>query len=535
MKSNLILSLNNAKDFLKNKNKDGYSVYDHICELINFIVVEKPEKCYENFELISNHIKESKKRSTQILNKKEIDNCNLDSYVLNEHTKKKKEWLEKLKLLFIKNSEIKTINLPFMRDFYEQIKLINWAGYQIKKNLIFYLNNSIKKILEQYKDKLKSLNFWGILKGIKNDYYILEGELKNKKEIFFNKIKNSKKSSDISDDEELSTNKSSSSSDDNKDYSRKVIQKKKKKTEKKKKKSKLIYKKEDYEYFNKKVNKNIYWVSINGKDQWVLLKFTTPKNIKIANKINKMLTGDLNHIITSFNKITIKEKHYLRAIISIISSNTHISPKNYFILKQKSKNKENNEDKKRKNKEDDDEEDENEEEEEDEDEDEDQNDEYLKDEDDEIIENKNFQFETNFLLNIDNWVYFKYNFLPNGHISYPKNIGFKKSKKYQNIIEKNPPLKILRNINEEKQQNDNLWRLKHLNQGGYYGKHNLHYDVIIIYNLLFNGAFTIYYNKQYFNFYIGNGIKLQHAFLHTYAPGKIQSDKSELSEVDQIN
>ncbi|CRG99922.1 radial spoke head protein, putative [Plasmodium relictum] len=530
MRSNLILSLNNAKDFLKNKNKDGYSVYDHICELINFIVVEKPEKCYENFELISNHIKERKKRSDKILSEKEIDKSNLDNYILNEYIKKKKEWLEKLKLLFIKNSEIKPINLPFMRDFYEQIKLINWAGYHIKKNIICYLNNSIKNILEKYKDELKSLNFWGILKGIKNDYYILEGELKDKKDISFLKKKDSEKYSDTSYDEVLSSNKSSPSTDDSKDTSQKMKQKKKKNTEKKKKINKFSYKKEDYEYFNKKVNKNVYWVSINGKDEWVLLKFTAPQYIKITNKINKMLTGDLNHIITSFPKITIKEKHYLRAIISIISANTHISPKNYYILKQKNKDKENSEEEKQKNKD----EDENEVEEYEEKE---NNQEQMRDDTHgEIIENKKFQFETNSLLNVNNWVYFRYNFLPNGHISYPKNIIIKKSKKIKNIIKKNPPLKILRNINSENhQQNNYAWRIKHLNPGGYYGKNNLHYDIIIIYNLLYYGAFTIYFNKQFFNFYIGNGIKLQHTYLHTYAPGKIQSDKSELSEVDQIN
>ncbi|SBS85101.1 radial spoke head protein, putative [Plasmodium malariae] len=642
MKSNLLLSLNNAKDYLKKRNENGESVYDHICDIINFIVVEKPDKCYENFEIISSHIKESKKNgctSSNDVNSNKVgqidlkDN-NLDNYILSDYIKKKKEWLEKIKFLFQKSSENKPIRLPFIRNLYEQVKLINWAGYNIKKDLICYINNSIKQILKQYKEELISLNFWGILKGIKNDYYILEGQLKKDTNIFSRKKKNSIYSDDST--REVSSNGGSSSSilkndnssrgrgsrdndsrsnesrnsssrgrgsrdndsrsnesrnssnrdsnsrgnnhSDNDDelYDKRGDKGRRGKTkrpgrEKRKPSSsgKYAYTKEDYNHFNKNVNKHVYWVSINGTDKWILLKFTTPEYIKIASQTNKILTGNMNHIITSFPNIAIKEKHYLRAIISIISSNTHISPKNYYISKSKNKINRKKKRKKRRNNRGNDEGEQDEEENEEDDEDEDEEDEEDEDDkqrydeeeesqeehrdqneeeeqeekedyetpyNDEIVENKKFQYDTNFLQNIENWVYSKHHFLPNGHIDYPKKMKSKRNKKIQNIIKQNPPLKVLRNINPQKEnQHSHTWKIKHLNHGHYYGVHNSHYDIIIIYNFFFYGAFTVYFNKQYFNFYIGNGIKSKHAFIHTYQPGKVYSDKSELSEEDQTS
>ncbi|ETW46243.1 hypothetical protein PFMALIP_05691, partial [Plasmodium falciparum MaliPS096_E11] len=200
MKGNLILSLNNAKDYLKNKNDEGNNVYDHICDIINFIVVEKPEKSYENFELISNHIKESKKcNHVRIIDEKkdegEREKNNLDNYILNEHIKKKKKWLHKMKKWYFENNmekkkNNKTLLLPFLHNIFEQMKLINWAGYHVKNNLICYINKSMKNIIQQYKDELLYLRFWGIIKGTHNDYYILEGEVKKDITIFSKKKKN---------------------------------------------------------------------------------------------------------------------------------------------------------------------------------------------------------------------------------------------------------------------------------------------------------------------------------------------------------
>ncbi|ANQ08014.1 Uncharacterized protein PCOAH_00023670 [Plasmodium coatneyi] len=617
MKNNLMLSLNNAKDYLKSRNENGQSVYNHICDVINFIIVEKPEKSYEHFEMISSHIKESKKgdsvsapsnalyassshrgkgKTSKDANSRDV---NLDNYILQDYIKNKKDWLAKIKFSLQKKVQPKYSHLPFLKNFYEQAKLINWAGYHIGSDSVWLINESVKDVLEKYKNELASLHFWGILKGVKKDYYILEGLLKGDSSFLFQKKGGKSAPSEDSnggassrsggsestdggeqeeDDEDDDNNDDEEEEEENDNEEEQEYRNKNhRKSTNRKGKNKstdnhqLKYKKEDFVTFNKRVNRYVYWASVNGTDEWVLLKPTTPEYIQMASKTNKMLTGDMNKIITAFPNIAIKEKHYLRALISLISSHTHISPRKYYITrgaekkqlagkgKKGAKNQNSDEDEDEqdysdasngKNDDSSETKDENEytengeEEDEADDEGEKRNGDPDHDNDnhdagdDILIENKKFQFDANALSRLENWVHCKHNFLPNGHVCYPKdgptkNGGRASNAKMKHIIKHNPPLKILRGINAQKEnQVAPTWKVKHLNPGHYYGDHSLHYDVIVLYNFIFYGAFTVYSNKQFFNFYIGNGIKSKHSFIHTYQPGKVESDESELSEVD---
>ncbi|CAA9988072.1 radial spoke head protein, putative [Plasmodium knowlesi strain H] len=626
MKNNLMLSLNNAKDYLKSRNENGQSVYNHICDIINFIIVEKPEKSYEHFEMISSHIKESKKggcvsdpsaasyassshrakgKTSKDLNTKDV---NLDNYILQDYIKNKKDWLAKIKFSLQKRLQPKPSHLPFLKNFNEQAKLINWAGYHIGSDSVWLINESMKDVLEKYKNELTSLHFWGILKGVKKDYYILEGLLKGDSNFLFQKKGEKSAPSEDSKGEKSSGSEGSASTDggdeededddedddddgdddeeeeeeNDNDEEQDSRHKKHRKAKNSKGKNKstdnhhLNYRKEDFVTFNKRVNRHVYWASVNGTDEWVLLKPTTPQYIQMAKKTNKMLTGDMNKIITAFPNIAIKEKHYLRALISLISSHTHISPRKYYITrgaekkqlarkgKKGAKNQNSDEDEDEqdysdasngKNDDSSETKDENEYTENGEEEEEEEmrknedegdkrngdldheNDNHLAG-DDILIENKKFQYDANALSRLDNWVHCKHSFLPNGHVCYPKDGLRKKGGQESNtqmkqMIKNNPPLKILRGINaQEENQVAPTWKVKHLNPGHSYGAHSLHYDVIVLYNFIFYGAFTVYSNKQFFNFYIGNGIKSKHSFIHTYQPGKIESDESELSEVD---
>ncbi|KJP86823.1 hypothetical protein AK88_03530 [Plasmodium fragile] len=613
MNNNLMLSLNNAKDYLKSRNENGQSVYNHICDLINFIIVEKPEKSYEHFEMISSHIKEIKKGDSvsapsatsyassphhgrsKTFKEPNLRDVNLDNYILQDYIKNKKDWLAKIKFSLQKRVQHKSAHLPFLKNFYEQAKLINWAGYNIGSDSVWLINESLKDVLEKYKNDLASLHFWGILKGVKNDYYILEGLLKGDSSFLFQRKGEKSAPSEDSNGGESSRSGRSASSDggeqededeeddeeeddeeeDHNDEEQEGRNKNHRKSTNRKGKNKstdnhqLKYKKEDFVTFNKRVNRHVYWASVNGTNEWVLLKPTTPEYIQMASKTNKMLTGDMNKIITAFPNIAIKEKHYLRALISLISSYTHISPKKYYITRGAEKKQVTGKRKKggtdqisdadedepdysgasnEKNDDSSETKDENEctdndEEDEGKDGDGDKRNGNLDNDnhdawDDILIENKKFQFDANSLSRLENWVHCKHNFLPNGHVCYPKdgrtkNGGRASNAKMKHIIKHNPPLKILRGINTQNEnQGAPTWKLKHLNPGQYYGAHSFHYDVIVLYNFTFYGAFTVYSNKQFFNFYIGNGIKSKHSFIHTYQPGKVESDESELSEMD---
>ncbi|SBT76934.1 radial spoke head protein, putative [Plasmodium ovale] len=585
MKSSLVLSLNNAKDYLKERDEEGNSVYEHICDLINFLVVERPNKCYANFELISNHIKECKRdnnvRKARDITSREahFKDSNLDNYILTDYLKKKKEWLEKTKLLLQQRCKTKRVHLPFLMNFYEQVRLMNWAGYSIKNDLIFHISKSMKSIIQKYKDELESLTFWGILKGTQNDYYILEGRLKADSAMLSSRTGKFKPSRGETDDsqsecaEAQGSEESGSDSDEHSDghsYNGS---------------GNFPYGKENYDKFHKKVNRYVYWASTNGMNKWLLLKCTRPECIEIASKANKMVTGDINHVITSFPNIEIKEKHYLRAVISIISSHTHISPQYYYQLKGKRRGgtgKVGTREAEKEDEDDGEERDDEEDEEGEEDMAEGETEGETDGDGDELVENTKFQGDPHILSNVENWVHCKHHLLPNGHVHYTKvkpakgvrrrsgddsgddsdgdsgrgsgrgsgrdsdgdsggdsesdargrRVG--RSRQIEADVRQNPPLKILRSVTSQGEGWDNhTWKVKHLNEGHYYGVSNAHYDVIVIYNFLYYGAFTVYHNGHFFNFYVGNGIRSKHAFIHTYQPGRVHSDQSELSEEDQ--
>lgn len=73
-------------------------------------------------------------------------------------------------------------------------------------------------------------------------------------------------------------------------------------------------------------NTYTYYVMQGNGVKWELLPDVLPSQIATARKIKKLFTGDLNREIVSFPSFPGRERHLLRAVIAIISSETVLCP-----------------------------------------------------------------------------------------------------------------------------------------------------------------------------------------------------------------
>lgn len=80
------------------------------------------------------------------------------------------------------------------------------------------------------------------------------------------------------------------------------------------------------------VNRRTYFVSNHIGEKWVELPAVSPKHIVKARQIRKFFTGDLEADIHSYPKYPGKEKHLLRAQIARITHTTYISPVGYHMI-----------------------------------------------------------------------------------------------------------------------------------------------------------------------------------------------------------
>lgn len=80
-------------------------------------------------------------------------------------------------------------------------------------------------------------------------------------------------------------------------------------------------------------NRYVYFVCNRLGDGWSRLPHAVPGNIVASRQITKLLTGDLDAVISSYPPFPGKtETHYLRSLIARISGCTQISPTGFFVF-----------------------------------------------------------------------------------------------------------------------------------------------------------------------------------------------------------
>lgn len=78
------------------------------------------------------------------------------------------------------------------------------------------------------------------------------------------------------------------------------------------------------------VNRYVYYVCNDPTGEWIELPDVTPQQIVRARNIRKIFTGILDTEILTFPSYPWKERHLLRAQIARISASTHVSPAGFY-------------------------------------------------------------------------------------------------------------------------------------------------------------------------------------------------------------
>lgn len=236
------------EDKLKNmKSLDGVSIYDHINEILLEMVENQEEYPLTNFE-----------RYSQEIQKKRLNNVN-KTHFIHENPQEIELLLDKLQITLKKpektEDEADVVNLGEFRNLLADEKVTKKAGVSISEEEVFYLNQSVKKLIK--KRSLTKVDFWGKIFTRTKDYYILEVKMDDK-----------------DDDEEIS---------------------------------------ESHEPSGTGINSNTYLVSndILNEDSWIELPLITAKQMRQAKELSYIFTGNLDHRLVTSPIFSGLEKHYV--------------------------------------------------------------------------------------------------------------------------------------------------------------------------------------------------------------------------------
>lgn len=267
------------KKILASSDEPHSEVYSHLTEVIIHILQNKPEKLYDNFELISSFVKNNTFSYKPLAPDTEI--AKLKSRKIDVS-----DWVEDCKALlspFIKTTEqgFKVLAPPpplgTLSDLLQDRELLNWVGIDFGESETYRIQLSLRNLMRS--SGASSIRFWGKIYGREKDYYVAEGTL------------------DGAGREDIPRPKG-------------------------------------FERRGTGLNKFTYWVTDSVLDDWVELPDVTPQHIQQSRTIKKLLTGRLDSEVLSYPIFSGKERHLLRAQIARITSSTVLIPKGIYKLNE---------------------------------------------------------------------------------------------------------------------------------------------------------------------------------------------------------
>ncbi|EGR29011.1 radial spoke head protein, putative [Ichthyophthirius multifiliis] len=267
------------------------------------------------------------------------------------------------------------------------------------------------------------------------------------------------------------------------------------------------------------VNQYNYWVTTDLNDKWVELPYVTSNQIQLSRKFKYLFTGDLNKQVIvnphfesnkkSQNKFQYSsgtEKELLKCIIVRINHCISVQPKGLKII--------------------------------------DENDETrrtLVDPEEGTFKFPNF----NALTQIENWVHSKPNILNEGRLKHTipeAEENQDQEELAKKIMQKDPFEPLIKPLNLDKppQGYESAWAIR--SYGDLFNYRQLsrenesqNYGYLAIKNLVWPGSVTIYHNKKWFTFYVGQGIKQQYQLYFPCEPEKIQNEvEFRPTQIEQI-
>ncbi len=253
-----------AKAYLQ-QDGSGANLYNHISEVILKLITEKPENPLEMFEHLSSVVQRSS------FNAGKGVGSSTDGEAKDKADSQKKNWVETSDSLYPTEDSTESESVT---KIVPQLHLLRNAGVGISSTDAFRLDQSMNKLAEA-DESITSLRYWGKIKGISNDYHILEGD------------------ADGSSPEETTK-----------------------------------------EAEQKGPNYKTYWAStrIGEASSWTKLPSVTSNQVAIvvSGNLRRFFTGDLSAQVSGHPVYAGNEASFLRATIAVIDSQTALAPQGKY-------------------------------------------------------------------------------------------------------------------------------------------------------------------------------------------------------------
>ncbi|KAJ3402872.1 Radial spoke head protein 4 A [Chytriomyces hyalinus] len=297
-----------ARSFLlQNSEKTEMNLYDHLTLTVMRVLETRPKNAIDAFEAISSEIKRSRFKAVDAASS--IFKPVYDSAPGIETSKVQIQ-------LF--NEDPPEDGLGEIPDIMDLSNLWEWAGVSFGREETFMLFLSLRKLVAE--KPLKSVRLWGKIHGLRGNYIITEGELKDG-------------ASDDDGDLVNGTGESAEEAEDSAAAAAEAETAEQVPVEDPtlpKAKNRVIppLPKES----RAGVNRYVYYVCSYPGAPWQRLPDVIPEKLQISRQIRKYFTGDLKQQIVSYPKFEATEAQYLRCQIARISAATVASPAGYYTF-----------------------------------------------------------------------------------------------------------------------------------------------------------------------------------------------------------
>ncbi|KAL8434329.1 hypothetical protein ACSSS7_003227 [Eimeria intestinalis] len=412
----------------------GHNVYDHLTDLVAALVAEQPEDPYEAFERVSESVKAQKDIKLKAATAAADAAAAAASSTNKGASDAVEGWIKSTKRLMSTADPRKDADIAAScPDFLEENRLLNWAGLGFCEVEAFRICCALKRLASS-SPGMVSVRFWGKILGIERDYIIAEARFEGEEP--------------AREDQETE---------------------------------------EAMDRRGTGANTYTYFVLQENGTKWALLPDVLPSQIATARKIKKLFTGNLDRQVISFPWFPGRERHLLRAMIAIISSETVLCPAGLLQVQE---------------------------------------------EGGEAEEDPEFDFPlAKALANIEAWTHARAHLTQSGLSSYPElDEEDENYSKLQQQMEEDPVLAVTRPAKEDPDLSDGrpAWIVRFVGDTATY-KETSHGIVAVLSNT-WPGAATVCCNKLVSSIYCGWGVRHGGHPFFPIAPQDVQADPPDLEE-----
>ncbi|XP_063985995.1 radial spoke head protein 6 homolog A [Diachasmimorpha longicaudata] len=311
---------------MKHSSESGDCLYDHLLELLEKILSERPKNAVDVFESYSKELKERRLRIKSNLH---------DLYLPPAEYSEAEKLIKLFQIVKQEESDVNEMDdgnetgyqrmPPNLMDLFYYLEQ---ADVGFPKSEVVLLNLSVRRLMKEH--QIVNVRFWGKILGKPLNYYVVEAELTQEEVLRRLERDEGDEQETKTIDEDERDVEDSGANVSREDYGDERSTLESAFSVLEGGDEKLII---PSEVIGTGVNKKVYFVCKSpGQDPWVELPPVTPEQIIISRKILRHFTGCLETPIHTFPAFPGNEKNYLRAQIARITATTSVSPIGYFIF-----------------------------------------------------------------------------------------------------------------------------------------------------------------------------------------------------------